>query len=101
MSYYDVSLLNSDGDFGSRCMACYASEIGVKITPDTQPQNWWSLNSWAVSSAPGFGDAYASALAGNVENPGRDPAVISDAQILSAVQALMAAAPAPEEQSSG
>jgi hypothetical protein len=41
-----------------------------------------------MAAAPGFADAYASAVAGGVPAPGRDPSVISDAQILSAIQAL-------------
>ena len=85
MAYYDVSLLASDGDFAQRCMACYATEGGTEDNPSA----WWSQHAWDLAGQPGFGDAYASALASGVENPGRDPGVITDPQILSAVQALI------------
>jgi hypothetical protein len=86
MTYYDVSLLASDGDFAQRCMACYATEHANTSSSDTAA--WWSENVWAMAAQPGFGDAYASAIAGEVANPGRDPSVISDAQILSGVQSI-------------
>ena len=88
MAYYDVSLLASDQDFASRSMACYATE--TLQSPDAvDPASWWSQHAWHMAAVPGFGDAYASALANEVENPGRDPGVITDPQILSAVQALI------------
>lgn len=88
MGYYDVSALASDGDFTQRTMACYAIET-ASVADATNPSAWWSEHNWEMAAAPGFGDAYASAVAGEVPNPGRDPSVISDAQILSAVQAIM------------
>lgn len=82
MAYWDLNMLASDADFLARTVACAASE-GL---PD--PDYWAVAHRWEVCAAPGFADAYASALAGNVPNPGRDPAVISDAQLLAQVQAL-------------
>jgi hypothetical protein len=89
MAYYDISLLANDGDFAQRCMACYATETLGKTDVDN-PSVWWSNHNWDMAAAPGFGDAYASALANDVPNPGRDPSVITDGQILSAVQLLLA-----------
>jgi hypothetical protein len=87
MAYYDVFALTQDLDFQSRVAACYATE--TLETPDaTNPNAWASEHTWDIASQPGFGDAYASALAGGVPNPGRDPSVISDGQILSAVQTV-------------
>ena len=86
MAYYDVSVLANDGDFASRTMACIAIE--APDTATSTPYAWWSEHNWDMASQPGFGDAYASAIASGVENPGRDAAVISDAQILSAVQSI-------------
>jgi len=83
MAYSDVALLSQDYDFMQRVNACVAAE-----TQDN-PTAWTQTHIWVVSSAPGFGDAYASALASSVERPGNDPAVISDGQILSAVQGIM------------
>ena len=93
MAYYDISLLANDADFSQRTQACVATEAPNSAT--MTPAGWWSEHAWDMASQPGFGDAYASAIANEVPNPGRDPSVISDAQILSAVQAI-AAQPAPE-----
>ena len=88
MAYWDLSQLAFDADFTLRTAACYASETA---SPD--PNSWAAAHMWQVAAAPGFADAYASAVAGEVPNPGRDAAVISDAQILSAVQPLIEPAP--------
>jgi hypothetical protein len=83
MAYYDLSLLTQDQDFRMRCVACASTE-GI---PGPEPWVWEPL--WELCSAPGFADAYASALAADppVEFPGRDQSVIGDSQILAAVQA--------------
>jgi hypothetical protein len=86
MAYYDVALLTADVDFTSRVTACYASEPSAG---STFPSQWVQEHIWSIAASPGFGDAYAYALATNLPNPGRDPAVISDNQILAAVQAHM------------
>jgi hypothetical protein len=88
MAYYDISLLASDQDFAQRTMACYATETLADVAAQ-DPSQWWSLHAWDMAAMPGFSDAYASALAGGVESPGRDPAVITDPQILSAVQTIL------------
>jgi hypothetical protein len=97
MAYYDVALLHSDADFLLRVAACYTTE------PDTteDPDSWAALHAWDIASAPGFGDAYASALASGVEQPGADQSVISDNQILGAVQYLLAQPLASASGSSG
>lgn len=84
MAYYDGYLLATDQDFLSRC--------GMAAEAEPPPLNfdWGVEHRYALASSPGFSDAYASALVAGVPDPGRDPSVISDAQILSAVQALAA-----------
>lgn len=95
MAYYDVFLLTQDVDFQARIAACYAVETEAG---DGENPNAWSIDHiWDMAAAPGFGDAYASAVAGAVENPGRDQAVISDGQILAAVQHLMTLEAPPVE----
>jgi hypothetical protein len=90
MAYHDVALLSNDADFIARTAAAYATET---LADDTaNPSQWASEHAWDVAAQPGFGDAYASAIAGSVPNPGRDPAVISDAQLLSAIQPMIGAA---------
>jgi hypothetical protein len=86
VSYFDQSLLARDPDFAMRIAAC----VSVEDRTVADPWAWATANQWAIAAAPGFADAYSSAIAGDVENPGRDPAVITDPQILAAVQAVLA-----------
>lgn len=80
MAYYDGHLLAQDEDFQARCGFC----------ADVEGWGWYSAQEAIrrLAASPGFADAYAYALATGVPNPGRDESVISDAMILSAVQAL-------------
>ena len=91
MSYFDQSQLAFDGDFQLRTAACVSNE-----NAEVDPGGWAAENRWQMAAAPGFADAYSSALASGVPDPGRDPSVISDAQILSAVQALLGGIPTTE-----
>jgi hypothetical protein len=85
MAYWDQSQLSQDNDFIFRIAACAAVE--VDLVDQQQPREWALANVWFLAASPGFSDAYSSAVVGGVPNPGRDPAVISDSEILSAVQA--------------
>lgn len=86
MAYFDQAQLSRDGDFAQRIAA--AAQLEIEDLGDQHPMDWAAEHQWQVAAAPGFADAYASAVAGGVPNPGRDPSVISDAQILAAMQAL-------------
>jgi len=55
------------------------------------PQNWVQLYRWEIASQPGWDAAWDSAVAGGVEDPGSDEAVITDGMILSGIQAVLAA----------
>jgi hypothetical protein len=81
MSYYDVATMSADPDLTSRVAACAAQEG----RPD--PREWAADNMLTLAASPGWGEAWASALAAGNDSPGRDAAVISDGMILSAVQA--------------
>jgi hypothetical protein len=85
MTYSGQAALSKDTDFHSRVAACAAVEVALPA----DPVQWASDHIWRVSAAPGFADAYTYAVANNVQRPGNDPAVITDAQILSAVQQLV------------
>jgi hypothetical protein len=89
MAYWDVAALAADADFALRTTAAYATETVGGEHDD--PAAWQADHAWDMAAQPGFGDAYASALASNNPRPGQDPAVISDPQILSAVQSLAGA----------
>ena len=96
MSYSSQAELSRDPDFLSRVAACAA----VEVPKPNSPTDWANQNIWWISAAPGFADAYEFALNSDppVERPGNDPAVITDGQILAAVQGLLAEqATQPEE----
>jgi hypothetical protein len=86
MSYNSQAALSQDGDFRNRIAACAA----VETDNDIQATAWADAHIWEIAAAPGFADAYASALAAEVPRPGADESVITDAMILSAVQAIVA-----------
>ena len=86
MSYSIQAQLSSDAEFIARVSSCAAEEV-----PKThQPTQWARDHIWWVAAAPGFSEAYEYAINADNPNPGKDPAVITDAQILGAVQALVA-----------
>jgi hypothetical protein len=85
MSFLAQAQLAADQDFTHRVTACASTEV----PHSTQPTAWTGDHIWWVAAAPGFADAYESAIVAEVPRPGADPAVISDGQILSAVQALV------------
>jgi hypothetical protein len=84
MAYSDIALLAADNDFANRSAAC-ASTQGI-----SPPMEWANNHRWEMAGTPSFGDKYASAIANGIERPGNDPSVISDPDILSAVQSLVA-----------
>lgn len=75
MSYWDIAEMAKDLDLQARIWACAAQEDVAVV------------NMLQICAAPGWDTEWASAAAGGVARPGKDPAVISDAEILSSVQA--------------
>lgn len=75
-------------DYGliMRIAACAATE-GVPGNPSSWADDRWQK----LVASPGWDAAWASAVTGGIEDPGEDEAVITDGQILSAVQLLIAA----------
>jgi hypothetical protein len=86
MAYSDIALLAVDQDFRGRIAASAASENDHL---PIHPLMFADTYQWQIAGAPGFGEAYASAIAGDVPRPGNDPSVISDAQILAVVQPIV------------
>lgn len=85
MSYTDVAAMARDGDLRDRLAACAATEGMV----DPHPTAWADKNQWTLAASPGWASAYAYAVNTEVERPGLDTSVITDGQILSAVQFLI------------
>jgi hypothetical protein len=100
MAYSDIAALQQDADFAFRVQAAYAVET-LADTDAIDPGSWQAMHSWDMAAQPGFGDAYASAIAGSVDRPGNDPSVITDGQILSAIQSLLPQAPVEEGEGEG
>lgn len=86
MSYATIFQCVNDPAFTSRVTSCIAQEQIAK-DETANPGMISAPLFWAVASASDVESAYASALAAYNPNPGGDPAVISDAMILSHVQA--------------
>lgn len=83
MSYSTQALLSSDADFRQRLASCAATQ-GIE-----NPLSWAETNSWMIAAAPGFDGAYESAVLSGLSRPGDRADVITDGQILSAVQAFL------------
>lgn len=88
MSYHSQYLMAYDSDLVGRVIAAVASEVQAGST-DVDPEQWTADNRHAWAASPGWSDAWDSALAAQNPNPGADESVITDQQILSAVQSLL------------
>lgn len=73
-----------------RVTAAVASEHQAGNT-DAEPERWVSSNRHYWAASPGWSEAWESALASENPDPGADASVITDGQILSAVQELLSA----------
>lgn len=86
MSYLNQSLIASNMSMYARIAQCAAEEN------IPEPDAWTNTNRREWASAPGWDDAWASALASHEDDPqydpGADEAVITDAMILSQVQSM-------------
>jgi len=85
-AYYTVATITESGSMRSRVAACAAAE-GV----DVDPIQWAFDHRYNWAASPGWGAKWDSAVASGVPDPGADPSVISDGDILSAVQPLVSA----------
>ncbi len=85
MAYIDVYAMTGSGSLHGRLSAAAATEHA-----SGDPELWVREHRYQLVSAPGWGDAWASAVASENEDPGADPGVITDGMILSQVQAILA-----------
>ena len=84
MSYLTQDTIANNAAMLARVAQCAAQQMIP--TADEWTRN--NRRTWA--SAPGWDAAWESALAGGIEDPGSDEAVITDGMILSQVQSMMA-----------
>ena len=94
MTYTSIAQMAGDPYLRDRITACAATEDATK----NDPVSWAMNHAWQVVAAPGWATAWDSALAADVENPGADPGVITDAMILTQVQAIIAEEAEPPGQ---
>jgi hypothetical protein len=85
MGYWEIAEMAQDLDLAARIQAAAAQEI----TDDRSPYAWQAENMLDLCASPGWDAAWSSAAAGGNEAPGRDPGVITDGMILSAVQSIL------------
>lgn len=95
MSYFTQSKMAQDYGLIMRIAACAASE-DVSLNPTS----WADTHRQRLVASPGWDTKYESAIASGVEAPGEDEAVITDADILAAVQLLAESLTPPPEPTS-
>ena len=91
--YADIAAAARNEDLRNRIAGCLSS-LG---RTDPHPLGGADQIQWAVVGKESIADAYAYAVATNVPNPGRDEAVVTDAAILAAVDAIVNPAPVEGE----
>lgn len=99
MSYVTVAAMHQAGSLLARCGAAVAAEVaaGTPGPSDAAVVDAWTVRrSWDLASTPGWSEAWESAVAGGVPDPGADPGVITDGMVLSRVQQLLAIHPLDE-----
>lgn len=84
MTYNAIAAAAADSHLKARIAACFAQETDG---PE-QPTALAELHMWRIVAAPAISDAYSYAVNTNVTNPGKNESVVTDAMILSAVQAI-------------
>ena len=85
MSYNAIAAAAADPHLKARVAACFAQET----TGPEQPPALAELHMWRIVANGPIADAYSYAVAANVPNPGKDEAVVTDANILAAVEDVL------------
>jgi hypothetical protein len=94
MAYLTVSTIAADAAMRSRVAAAYAVEQNGPASVGAE--QWAYSNAYWWASAPGWADAWDYAVNSGNTTPGDDPAVITDAMILSQVQLMLTPPPPPD-----
>ena len=95
MSYSTQAEIQHSQSLTIRCTAAVASEVTSGGTEgDTAVVGTWvSRRSWDIATTPSWDAKWESALAGGITDPGESESVITDEDILSRVQQLLAKYP--------
>jgi len=83
MTYNNIADMVASNSLRRRLHASAAQE--GKAQP---PEEWVAEHVWQIVSSPGWSEAWASAEAGGIADPGKEEGVITDRMILSAVQPI-------------
>lgn len=88
-SYLAISQIANDEWMLERMTAAAVQQTTLgNINVGTNPQVWISEQRYVWACSPSWGEKWSSALAGGIEEPGKDESVITDADILTTVQHL-------------
>jgi len=88
-SYLAIATIATDEFMIQRVRACATQQAHLGNAPKIDDaQRWTNDNAYLWAASPSWGEKWESALAGGVESPGQDEAVITDGDILATVQAL-------------
>jgi hypothetical protein len=93
MSYNHIADAAQDSDLRRRVAACFAQNT----TGTEQPEALASVHMWRIAADNDIAAAYAYGVDTDVDRPGKDEAVVTDAAILAAVSAIVNPAPVEEE----
>jgi hypothetical protein len=91
MTYNTVADMAEDEALRRRLLAAVAEEQIL------DPVGWLYPRQWQVVAQPGWDEAWESAVAGGVPDPGSNEGVITDGMILSGVQAVIQSEQPPPE----
>lgn len=99
-TYLTISEIANNNAMHQRMQACVTQQAHLGNLPGVDnPASWVGVNSYLWASSPTWAEKwdYATAThpADQPYDPGRDDTVITDADILTTVQALGGEAPAP------
>lgn len=94
MTYAHIAAITESPALFKRIKACAAEQ---KAAGPGALQQWVFDHLWLIAASPSWADKWAYALAANpdLEDPGAEEAVITDADILTVVQGIVVGESAP------
>jgi len=95
VSYSTVVDIQASRSLMDRCTASVATEVSAgSVEGDSAlAASWVGRRSWDIASTPSWDDKWESAEASGITDPGASDSVITDADILSRIQQLLATYP--------